>query len=515
MLPSSIIVNELKKLLKQSAYYLAGLAASLSIGFISFPIFTRVFSVADYGTIDFVQRIVLLCVALSKMGQQNSALRFYNGPEFAANPEHARRYYSTMFYGMVATAAAVSLLVGVGMKAAPRSVLDVSLSAVVNFAVVLIFLKALESVLLSFMRIEEKAKTYAISTVSLKAATVAGVCFLLPIAGRSPHTFYSASVTVELILVAVFVVFLMRRGLLSLWSFDFPIFRAALAFGAPLIVYEIAGIILDSGDRVLVRQYLGADALGHYSVAYGLSAYTNDLLIAPLNLALLPIYMRLWRTEGRAKTIEFLSVGLDLFLMVAVGVFVLVAAAAQSAVTLLASSKYAGVYNLIPVIVAGLLIYTTHVFFAAGLIIHKNTRIMAGILGCSAAVNIGLNCLLLPRLGLQAAAIATLLSYLLCVALLAQASFKLLPLRVDIRAFLRYAAAAAVAWLGASQLAIASPILALAVRSITVCLLYGGTLYLSDRRLRAACVYLWSRARLRLALAFASVTTYETSREVL
>ena len=166
-------------------------------------------------------------------------------------------------------------------------------------------------------------------------------------------------------------------------------------------------------------------------------------------------------------------------------------------------------------IVAGLLIYTTHVFFAAGLIIHKNTRIMAGILGCSAAVNIGLNCLLLPRLGLQAAAIATLLSYLLCVALLAQASFKLLPLRVDIRAFLRYAAAAAVAWLGASQLAIASPILALAVRSITVCLLYGGTLYLSDRRLRAACVYLWSRARLRLALAFASVTTYETSREVL
>ena len=495
MLPSDTIIAELKKLLHQSSHYLVGLLASLALGFLSFPIFTRVFSVADYGIIDFTQKIVLLFTAASKMGQQNSVLRLYDGAKIAGGREAGQRYYSTLFFGMMATAAAVSLLFGAGVRLGPKSLVDASLYTLSGFAAALIFLKALESVLLSFMRIEERTKAFAFSNVAIKAATVGSVCMLLPLAGSSARTFFSASTTVEAVAVLVLVSLLLRRGVLRLRSFDFSLFRVGLAFGMPLIVYEIAAIVLDSGDRLLVRHYLGADALGQYSVAYGLSSYVNDLLIAPLNLALLPIYMRLWRTSGPQKTAEFLSVGLDLFLMAAAVTLALTTVTAHAGVTLLASSKYSGVAGLIPLIVSGLLVFTTHVFFAAGLLINKNTRVMATLLVLSAILNIGLNCLLLPRYGLKMAAVATLVSYLFCVVLLARRSFKVLPLKIDVRAALRYAVAALAAWFVASQLSFGPPAVVLAARAIAVCTVYGGLLYAFDPRFRAMAAYVWRTIR--------------------
>lgn len=75
-IPSVTVTDELRKLLRHSSHYLTGIVISLALGFISFPIFTRVFSVSDYGTIDLVAKVLPLLTALSKMGLQQSALRF-------------------------------------------------------------------------------------------------------------------------------------------------------------------------------------------------------------------------------------------------------------------------------------------------------------------------------------------------------------------------------------------------------------------------------------------------------
>jgi O-antigen/teichoic acid export membrane protein len=93
-----------------------GLFGGLAIGFISFPIFTRIFSVADYGMIDFIQKILLVPTALSKAGMQNSVLRFYNEKEFSSNRQSARSYYSTMLFGVGAMAVAITLVFLVAVK---------------------------------------------------------------------------------------------------------------------------------------------------------------------------------------------------------------------------------------------------------------------------------------------------------------------------------------------------------------------------------------------------------------
>lgn len=351
-----------------------------------------------------------------------------------------------------------------------------------------------------FLRVQEKTKLYSAFTVATKVGTLASICLFMPWLGRTIRAFYSGTILAEVAVVVILCVILFQQGLVKLESFDIALFRSGLAFGLPLIFYEIASITLDSADRIFVRHYLGADALGRYSIAYGMSDYLNNLLILPINLALAPIYFRLWASEGQEKTSEFLSRSLDLFLMVSIGIFVLAATTSRSAVLLLASSKYLGAEVLIPTIVAGLLVYTSHAFFSAGLMIHKNTRVMARILAYSALLNIGLNCILLRRMGLQAAALATLLSYLCCVLLLGHASRKVLPLRIDLNALGKYALAAACAWYAGSRFEVESAVGSLAVRSAITLAVYGGLLYLMDSRVRALPRQLFTLGRAPVAL---------------
>ena len=92
-LSSGFLKHELRRLALQSSHYLAGFVASLAVGFVSFPIFTRVLSVSEYGIMDLGQRFLLMLTIMSKLGLQNASLRFYNREEFAKNPTSAHRYY--------------------------------------------------------------------------------------------------------------------------------------------------------------------------------------------------------------------------------------------------------------------------------------------------------------------------------------------------------------------------------------------------------------------------------------
>jgi O-antigen/teichoic acid export membrane protein len=163
----------------------------------------------------------------------------------------------------------------------------------------------------------------------------------------------------------------------------------------------------------------------------------------------------------------------------------------------LASSKYAGAERIVPVLLAGLLIYATNVFVAAGLLIHKRTMTMAGLLVIAAVLNVGVNVVLLPRMGLMGGAIATLVSYAVCILLLAKASNRLLPLTVNLKALAQNIGAAVVASLLASQATFGPAVVTVIGRSVIVFVVYGAALYMLDSRARGIflAAYSWCRER--------------------
>lgn len=480
----SPVVRELVMLLRQSSHYLLGMVGALALGFVSFPIFTRMFSVADYGLIDFAQKILLLATAVGKAGMQNSTLRFFDRNRFAQTQGAEQRYYSTMFFGTGAVALVLSAIFVLGVRVMPSSVVDAPLSAALILVSSLIVFRALQSVQLSFLRIEEKTKPYNYISLGGKALIMVAVLGMVAWIGASVRAYLSGMVIAEIGLCVLTCVPLFQRRLLHWKTIDWALLTTSLSFGVPLVLQELAGIILDTGDRTLVRAYLGDIALGHYSVAYGLASYVGTLLKVPLGLAILPIYMRIWRSEGREKTIEFLSIGMDAFALVSAGLFAVACVASQDAVVVLASAKYQAAAPLIPTLVAGLLIYSVQIFLTAGLVIKKDTRTMAFALGVSAVLNLALNCVLLPYMGMQGAAVATLLSYMCCTAILTRLSFRVLPLQVHPRSLAIYTGAAALVCVSIPLLGLHASLGSLFLKSTLAIVFYAALVYAFDPRFR-------------------------------
>src|SRR5579864_3504653 len=103
-------MSALKTLYRHSSHYLGGRVAVMLLGFISFPVFTRVFSVAEYGAINLITNIVLLLTVLSKFGFQHAVQRYYPDVTSANGPETLRRYYSTLFYSTAVLALLLSAI---------------------------------------------------------------------------------------------------------------------------------------------------------------------------------------------------------------------------------------------------------------------------------------------------------------------------------------------------------------------------------------------------------------------
>lgn len=436
-------MTELKTLFRHASHYLGGRVCLMLLGFISFPVFTRVFSVSDYGIMSLVLKVLLLLTVLGKFGLQNSVQRFYAEEGASSDLETSRRYYSTLFFGALSTGALMAVLFVLAMFFAPASLVGTRLKHLFLFVAVLIIVRSLQPTLIGFLRAEGKTKTYNATEIAVRALTVLVTVTLLLFWKSTLTVFFGSMIAVEVAGIVVLAGYMRRRGLVDLKAVDWHYFRKAAVFAFPLIGYELASVVLDSGDRLLVQHYMGSQSLGYYSAAYNVSTYVEEALMVPINLALFPIYMKLWVEKGKQETQAFLSRSLNGFLALAVGVACVVLLTARDVIVVLASSKFQDASRLLPVLVIGLLIYAVHIFLNAALLIYKKTATMTKLVVYACAINILLNIILIPRIGLQGAAIATLISYLIMVLLMGSVSFRLLPLKISYAGFAGNLAAAA------------------------------------------------------------------------
>lgn len=413
--------------------YLSGRVFLLILGFASFPLLTRMLTVPEYGVVSLVLRVVLVLTVLSKCGFQYSVNRFFHETVSNGTPAAYRRYYSTLIFSPMAIVAVVVFLYMAVLLLTFQHIQDALLRWCLFLAPGLVILRVLQSLLLGFLRNEGRSRLHSILEVSTKALTLAALICLFISPYHGAISFLAASTASEGCIVLLQLRLLLRKRVLHWRHIDWSLARLSVAFGAPLIAYEFASVVLDSGDRFLVQHFLGATQLGYYSAAYNIGSYFQDTVMIPMNLALLPIYMRLWTSEGPEATKRFVSNTLTWFLAAISLITCLTLLCSKDVIVLLASRRYLEARHLLPIIIPSLMLYATHIFLNAGMIITKRTGLMARLVVVSAAVNIALNLVLIPRFGTIGAAYATLISYALLIASMAWMNQRILPLRPDWR----------------------------------------------------------------------------------
>jgi O-antigen/teichoic acid export membrane protein len=209
-------------------------------------------------------------------------------------------------------------------------------------------------------------------------------------------------------------------GLLALtpnWSALAAIRRygPTFQFGLPMVPQQLSGWVLGVGDRVVVSHVLGSAAVGRYSVAYNIGSLGFILLVF-VNQAWMP---RIYAVAQRVARSRLLASSRDMMNLLLIPVVCGLAAGAPLVLEVWVPQSFHPA-ELTPIVaIVAICTFPFGQFLAnlRALMSEGKTGRAAVATLVAAVVNIGLNIVMVPFLGITGSAIATVLSYALCARL--------------------------------------------------------------------------------------------------
>ena len=205
-------------------------------------------------------------------------------------------------------------------------------------------------------------------------------------------------------------------GLLALRP-DWPALAAvrrhgrAFLFGLPMVPQQLSAFILYAGDRVVVRHDLGSAATGRYSVAYNVGSLGVILLVFA-NQAWMP---RVYAVKDRIARSRLLANSRDVLNLLLVPVTCGLAAGAPVVLRIWAPRSFdpAGLTWIVAIVAVSTFPYSQSLSNVRALMSEGRTGRAAVTTLVAAVVNIALNVVMVPFLGITGSAIATALSFVL------------------------------------------------------------------------------------------------------
>ncbi len=187
-----------------------------------------------------------------------------------------------------------------------------------------------------------------------------------------------------------------------------PAYRTREWLAGVLPFSLIAGIqiINNQTDLVMVGLLIDNTAVGLYRVAVQGSVLVGFGLMA-LNMVIGPHITRLYQQEDRQRLQRMAQASARVVLLIALPVAVVFALFGDTLLDLVFGSEYRGAHAALAILAVGQLCNAAA--GSVGLLLNMSgyERLTAWGVGCAAIVNVILNLLLIPRFGINGAAIAT------------------------------------------------------------------------------------------------------------
>ncbi len=492
----------LKKLLVHTSTYTIGNLLVTIAGFISFPLYTRVLTVADYGIMNTISAILLLLAAVAKLGVQHATIRYYAEVKAGKNALDLNAFYATVFWGMAITGLVLMLIWILIVVVLPLPWWqDPKISGLLLMTSVLILVRNINSAMTNILRAQQRSTVLSIFNVVNRYATLALTIGILFYAITNVTGFYISIIIAEILAVTAMFLYLRRDCQFAPSQTSWPLYRMMLVYGIPMIGFEMSSILLNLGGRLTLLPLQGEEAVGLYSAAYSLCEYVQLTVIAAINQAISPIYLRLWEEKGEAATRQFVEQSLHYYLLIAPAIFAGLVGVGDELIVLLASDKYAAATPMIPFVIAGMLLDGAVMVFGAGLYIRKQTKILMYLVFACALLNLVLCAGLIPVFGMKGAAIAMLLSYSVLALAAWFVSVRRLPVTLPWLSLLKFSAIAALMYYVVSLVHVDSLILTLMAKVSVGAACYGVLVLLVDERTRDAVIALLKRLRARQSAA--------------
>jgi O-antigen/teichoic acid export membrane protein len=390
----------LRRFLKDSAVYGVTAVVARGLSFLLIPLYTRALSPSDYGVVDMIVVFASLANLTVALEISQALARFYADSDDAME---RRRYASTALWF---TLGMYLLFWGVCAMAAPR-LRDVLLGPgasvdTMQLGVAFAVAYGLFYLVQSQLRWQLQPLRFAMANLAMTVATLATAIVLVGWLRRGVDGVLVAQLAGQVVGIVV-------GGSLARTSFglvfDRAKCRAMLRFSVPLVPASMAVFVTLYVDRFALRELRSLADVGLFAVGYRVAAISGLLMVA-FQSALLPlVYAHHAEPEAPRQLARIFRLFVAGALLLCVGL----SAFAPEVLRVVTTREFHAAAIVVPLLAPAILLANMYVF-TPGLSIAKRTGAVAVLNVAGAVLNIVLNLLLVPHLGIVGAALATLVS---------------------------------------------------------------------------------------------------------
>lgn len=390
-------------------FFVYGLGSIISkvIPLIMLPIITSIMSDSKYyGINDMVNLVVSFASAIALMGMYDAMFRLFFENE---NEDYKKSICSTALFFVITSSVLICLTLILLKNQMMMMVIN---STEYNYLFFIIILNIFSSGFLTIVsgptRMENKRKIFLL-TNTLAPILAYGISIPMLLNGEFIYALPLASVISTLIMGLIF--YILNRKWFSIKLISLKYLKDMLKIGIPLMPTFVMLWLCSSLDRIMIKSIIGLNDLGIYSVASKI-AQISQFIYSAVAMGWQYFAFSTMKDDDQK---ELITLAIDYILAVSTIMTILVTTFSKEIFVLLAKNSYVNGYILLPYLFFSPLLLLVFQIISSQFVIKKKTYPIPFALILAILINLGLNYLLIPVIGIEGAAISTMIGYLVSI----------------------------------------------------------------------------------------------------
>lgn len=370
--------------------------------FITLPLLTAYLTQAEYGTYDLVLTLVSLLLPAATLQIQSAAFRFLME---VRSDEDEKKSIITNIYGFIVPVSMIALrFYFIAMQ---------SLSMPVRIAIcTYFFCDIISNANKQIIRGLSDNVAYAISSFVGAAGQIVLTFVLIYVYQQGLIGGIVAMGAAELI-SAIYLLFAGKiYRYISIGKISIAKIGEMISYSWPMVPNTLSQWVMHASDRLVISIVLGVTANGIYAVAYKIPSILS-FAQTTFNMA--------WQenatlTVNDEDVTEYYSSMFEVLFNIVTGGMAFLIGVTPVLYNLLIRGVYTGAYEQIPILFMAILFYCLSSFWGGIFVAYKETKTVATTTIVAAIINLAIDVVTMRWIGLYAASISTLVSYIvLCV----------------------------------------------------------------------------------------------------
>ena len=421
-----MIIDHLKRTVQLGTVYSIGSISQGALFVLLFPIYTSFLSPQDFGIIGLMSITVSLLTRFVSSPINSAFTRFYYAPDY--KEKNGILLFNLFLWALLLITCCTVVFWKISEYLAGILLQDRNLVHLLKMYAFILFLQPISSLFLCLLRMLEKAKYSVFTSISSLLLSASLTLYLLTVLKKGVLSLivgnlFSLIVTV----IMIFPVFIKR----STFRLSRSVLIPPLKYAYPLLLSEYSNLLIQSGDRYVLRIFGSVSMVGLYSFGYQIAGILQTALVTPVKQALQPIVLK--QEEDPETVRHFLKIGATYFYLIGCAACLLISLFSREILMFFARKEaFWGAWIIVPIITYSYVQHGIGNFVGWGMGLMKKSFHMSGTVLIAASANIGLNFLFVPQWGMLGAAFATMLSYIVWNVLKAYYSAKFYDLHFEV-----------------------------------------------------------------------------------